>query len=127
MRKTLPENIERCRVLKGPYGSDSSWGAVGMFVMGDSADALRILSSDGRDEHGSPYPHVGGWEHVSVSTGVRCPTWNEMSLVKDLFWDYGDCVLQFHPPRAAYINNHPYCLHLWRPPYHVVLPPLILV
>lgn len=57
---------------------------------------------------------MGGWEHVSVSRQDRCPTWDEMCQVKDLFWDGEDCVIQFHPPKSEYVNNHPYCLHLWR-------------
>ena len=28
---------------------------------------------------------AGGWEHVSVSLRNRCPTWDEMCLVKDIF------------------------------------------
>lgn len=32
-----------------------------------------------------------------------------------MFWDEDDCVVQFHPPRREYVNNHPNCLHLWRP------------
>jgi len=50
-----------------------------------------------------------------VSRVDRCPTWEEMCLVKDLFWDDTDCVIQYHPSRSDYVNNHPYCLHLWRP------------
>jgi hypothetical protein len=56
-----------------------------------------------------------GWEHVSVSRQDRCPTWNEMCQVKALFWGEEDCVIQYHPPRSEYVNNHPNCLHLWRP------------
>lgn len=55
-----------------------------------------------------------GWEHVSVSRADRCPTWDEMCQVKDLFWGPEDCVVQFHPPKSQYVNVHPYCLHLWR-------------
>lgn len=56
-----------------------------------------------------------GWEHVSVSLDRdRCPTWEEMCKVKDLFWDEEDAVFQFHPPKSQYVNQHPYCLHLWR-------------
>jgi hypothetical protein len=58
----------------------------------------------------------GGWEHVSVSVSKkRCPTWEEMSFIKDYFWDSEDCVVQFHPPKAEYVNDHKFCLHLWRP------------
>lgn len=56
----------------------------------------------------------GGWEHVSVSTIERCPTWDEMCKVKSLFWDDDDLVVQYHPPASEYVNNHPYTLHLWR-------------
>ncbi len=56
----------------------------------------------------------GGWEHVSVSYSNRCPTWEEMCRVKDIFWYDNECVVQFHPPKSEYVNNHPYCLHLWR-------------
>ena len=62
-----------------------------------------------------------GFEHVSVSLGNkkgginRCPTWNEMCEIKDLFWDEDDCVMQLHPPQEDWISNHDYCLHLWRP------------
>ncbi|WP_431309684.1 DUF7694 domain-containing protein [Bradyrhizobium iriomotense] len=56
-----------------------------------------------------------GWEHVSVSIPRRCPNWQEMCFVKDLFWDEEECVMQLHPPRSEYVNNNRYCLHLWRP------------
>lgn len=69
-----------------------------------------------------------GWEHLSVSIKKfknprtrrvfevpRCPTWEEMCMVKDLFWEPEECVVQYHPPRSMYVNNHPNCLHLWRP------------
>jgi hypothetical protein len=56
-----------------------------------------------------------GWEHVSISTPTRCPTWEEMCRVKGWFWEPEDCVMQLHPPESNYVNCHPYCLHLWRP------------
>lgn len=66
------------------------------------------------------------WEHVSVQAirvvgpgqaGVksRIPTWKEMCHVKDLCWDAEDVVMQLHPRRSEYVNNHPNVLHLWRP------------
>jgi len=65
---------------------------------------LQIIASDGM-----------GWEHVSVSRPDRVPNWGEMCRVKSLFWDKTDCVVQYHPPEADYVNNHSRCLHLWRP------------
>lgn len=55
-----------------------------------------------------------GWEHVSVSRPDRCPTWDEMCFIKNLFWGEDDLVIQYHPVKGDYINCHPYCLHLWR-------------
>lgn len=69
-----------------------------------------------------------GWEHVSVSRADRCPTWGEMCKVKSLFWDDDDCVIQYHPPKKDHINNHEYCLHLWRPiGIDLPMPPKIMV
>lgn len=85
-------------------GSDERNGCNGAFMVTlKRGQRLAVIASDG-----------GGWEHVSVSRRDRCPLWDEMCAVKALFWDDGDCIVQFHPPRSEYVNNHPYCLHLWR-------------
>jgi len=55
-----------------------------------------------------------GWEHVSASMKNRCPTWEEMCFLKNLFWDEDECVVQFHPPKSDYVNNAKTCLHLWK-------------
>ena len=47
------------------------------------------------------------WNNISV---------HSMGHVKDLFWGEEDAVLQLHPPKSEYVNNHPFCLHLWRNP-----------
>src|SRR5580658_4748259 len=44
------------------------------------------------------------FEHVSVSLAHRCPTWEEMCKIKDLFWDDEDVVVQFHPAKSEYVN-----------------------
>lgn len=54
------------------------------------------------------------WDHVSVSLPSRCPTWEEMCRVKELFWGQEECVVQYHPPKSDYVSNHRFCLHLWR-------------
>ena len=56
-----------------------------------------------------------GWDHISISLRHRCPTWEEMCWVKNLFFDPDDVVMQLHPAKSQYVNYHPYCLHLWRP------------
>ena len=65
---------------------------------------VQVIASDGM-----------GWEHISVSRKDRPPLWDEMCQIKNLFWGDEDCVIQYHPPRSQYVNNHPNCLHLWRP------------
>lgn len=59
----------------------------------------------------------GGWEHVSVTmrNQKRCPTWDEMCAIKDIFFQPDECVVQYHPAQQDYVNLHPHCLHLWRP------------
>jgi hypothetical protein len=69
------------------------------------------------------------WEHASISLDIpRCPVWEEMCMVKDLFWNDNETVVQFHPTKEYYVNNHPYCLHLWKPiRQDIPLPPKDLV
>lgn len=70
------------------------------------------------------------WDHVSVSLpdNSRCPTWDEMCFIKNLFFRDDETVVQFHPKKSEYINNHPYTLHLWRPhAYDYSLPMQLLV
>ena len=69
-----------------------------------------------------------GWEHVSASFSDRCPTWEDMCVIKDIFWHKEETVVQFHPRESDYISYHPYCLHLWkRHGSEWTLPPSILV
>lgn len=90
-------------------GSDDSYGNNGAFIIPfEYKVSAMVIASDG-----------DGWEHVSVhvvddGTDVT-PVWEEMCAIKDLFWDAEDCVVQYHPPKSEYVNNHKNCLHLWRP------------
>jgi len=56
-----------------------------------------------------------GWDHVSVSTKDRCPTWDEMDYVKRCFFNDYETAMQLHVPASDHISYHPYCLHMWRP------------
>ena len=57
----------------------------------------------------------GGWEHVSISLRAkRLPTWEEMCLIKDIFWDDEEEVVQMQPRKSEYVNIAE-ALHLWRP------------
>jgi hypothetical protein len=114
---------ERLRVRTGPQASSSLDGNCGAFVVQHAGVSLFVIASDGLD---LPVPHQ--WEHVSVSTRERTPTWQEMCAVKQIFWDAEDVVLQLHPARSQYVNDHPYVLHLWRSVNcRQPLPPMLLV
>ena len=126
MRSNPTKRIEIYRVLRGPLASPLDSGPNGAFtgVVAPTGARLNIIASDGRDWcfgglQGEPF------EHVSVSTHVRCPTWEEMDWVKRVFWRDDETVMQLHVPRSSHINAHPYCLHLWRPlQSEIPLPPL---
>ncbi len=106
MRAIPNLKVEPYRVTHGPKASDISYGNNGCFIIPgpDRGKFLTVIVSDGLS-----------WEHVSVSTKSRIPTWTEMCFIKNIFWDEEECVIQFHPPRSRYINCHPYVLHLWKP------------
>ncbi len=124
MRAVMPAKLEQGRVTTGELRSDPSWGPYGVFVLqGPCGEQLRIVAS-GADADDAISE---GWEHVSISTRRRCPNWIEMCFVKDLFWSEDECVVQFHPPKSEYVNNHPNCLHLWRQKSGFPTPPSILV
>ena len=84
----------------GNNGDDKN-GAFKIFVNGR---ALFCIASNGR-----------GWEHVSVSP-------------KNLFFEPEETVIQFHPAQSQYVDQHQYCLHLWRPiEQEIPTPPVELV
>ena len=100
--------LNKHRVKTGFYASNDD-DKFGFFFIKYklSKIPLKVMSS----EFGS---NQTDWEHVSVSLPNRCPTWDEMCFIKDLFWEDDQTVVQFHPPKSEYVNNHKYCLHLWR-------------
>jgi hypothetical protein len=55
-----------------------------------------------------------GWDHVSVSLNDRCPTWEEMCKIKDIFFNDEELAIQYHPKKSEYVNSMDYCLHLWK-------------
>jgi hypothetical protein len=111
------EFLSQCRIRGG---IDSQWcssdadGMNGAFVIpfGDGKRICRLgcIASDQL-----------GWEHVSVTDQTTkrsqrfCPTWEMMCRVKRAFWDDEECVIEYHVPMSEWINEHPGCLHLWKP------------
>lgn len=72
-----------------------------------------------------------GWEHCSVSITdryKRCPSWEQMSFIKDSFWNDDECCIEYHPAKKDYVNNHEYCLHIWKPiDQEIPTPPSLMV
>jgi len=119
MMKKLTDEIDKYRIRDGYYASSPSDGMNGAFKFPGRmrTEDLCVISSDGI-----------GWEHVSVSLLSRTPTWDEMCRIKDLFWNDDETVIQYHPAKKDYINQHPFCLHLWKPiGVEILTPPGILV
>jgi len=65
-----------------------------------------------------------GWEHLSIvllgNNGP--PAWKDMCVFKNAFWGEDETCVQYHPAKKDYVNNHPDCLHIWKPTGRVVLP-----
>lgn len=54
----------------------------------------------------------GRW-HLSISTPTRYPTWDEIADARyDLLPDALEMAMIL-PPKAHYVNHHPYVFHLW--------------
>lgn len=98
MRSEPNLRIEKFRA-GGPDNTNT-----GVFDMLRHGQYLKVIASDG-----------GGWDHVSVSRPERCPVWEEMAWIKAQFFKDDETVMELHLPTAQHINNHRYCLHLWRP------------
>ena len=131
MRVQVPETLEKGRVRSGPWATTSEWGLSGVFVLqapsgaelwigGHTGDG-NMLAVDHPSGERQVFSASTGWEHVSVQTDHRTPTWEEMCFVKGLFWKDEECVVEYHPPLSQYVKYSPHCLHLWRPK-HVTIP-----
>lgn len=125
------DHIEEFRNTTHPeYKSDKSYGMNGFFVIPIShRDYALVIASSGNLE-------AMPWEHVSVRIAEkrnkklkeRIPTWDEMCLVKEIFWGDDECVMQLHPRAVDYVNFHPLVLHLWKPQHvEIPVPPKVAV
>lgn len=85
----------------------------GMFIIPVRGEEYSVLASNGM-----------GWEHVSVASKKKIPAWKDMCIIKEMFFEDNEVVMQLHPAKSDYVNNHPNCLHLWRPVNQAIpLPP----
>ena len=113
--KTDWSHLEPGRILEGQYTSPKG-APYGAFIIKRKEDGARILliADSGKETQ---------WEHVSVSVSSKhrgkiqyeMPDWNLMCMVKDLFWESDEAVIQIHPPKQEYVKerNSMSC-HLWK-------------
>lgn len=97
LKKTLNEHMD-FRVIETSFD-----GGMGLFIKGSLKGATVIWS------------YAGGWEHVSICPKNRTPYWDEMCMLKEMFWYEDETVIQYHPAKSNYVNNLKNCLHLWKP------------
>ncbi len=118
MRTKFADEVEKGRVMDGPFASTFHQQSGAFFIkIGEEAFQIIVSNND-------------GWEHASMCPVYkkRTPTWEEMSTLKEYFWEEEEAVVQYHPPKSSYINSHPYVLHLWRPLTQILpLPPSSMV
>lgn len=116
--KKIPPNQYRRRNL-GNWSSEDSDGFNGAFSIPLPGHGHKVLAncivSDGEGLRAigqQPFEHVS--VHIEEYGKQRIPTWEEMCQVKDIFWGAEETVVQYHPARSEYVNNHPCVLHLWK-------------
>lgn len=104
------------RVLPAAWHEESSPGPGGRCFR--RRDGLVVIASVDRERDG----HV--WLHVSLSRAARVPDYGDIVEVKDLFIGGEREALQVFAPRAEWVSDHPYCLHLWHRVGRRVMPDL---
>ena len=100
MSFAAPKWMEQWRVLLPgfPPGDEQN----GAFLI--KGRGLKVIMSEGE-----------GWQHASVSRRSKCPSYDDMEFIKRTLWGDDATVMQLHVPASDHVNNHEFCLHLWRP------------
>jgi hypothetical protein len=94
----------RWRVKTGQMASDETYGWNGAFIVPLEGEMWHVILSDKM-----------GWKHLSISNAQsrKLPSWTVMGRVKDAFFADDEWCCQFFPAKEEYVNDHPWCLHLW--------------
>lgn len=113
--KTQSEILNLGKLVVEQKGYDGGCGRI--YLNGTKKEPAAVVWSFG-----------GGWDHVSVSYRNRCPSWEEMCRVKEMFFYDEEVVVQYHPKKSEYKNLHNFCLHLWKKQgEEFATPPVIMV
>ena len=56
------------------------------------------------------------------------PSWDVMCTLKNICFNDDEVVMELHPAKKDYVNNHEYCLHIWKPiNLEIPMPPSIMI
>lgn len=111
--KTLAEILRHPRVTRIHDGEDG--GA--FLVKRPVGRPLKVIASWGM-----------GWDHVSVQHHEKTPTYQDMKMVKRIFFRSDEWAIEYHPPEEEYISVKDTVLHIWRPQDQTIpVPPSIMV
>jgi hypothetical protein len=117
--KTCLEKLSRAnrwRIKQGIMASTEVDGWNGAFLVPLEGELWHVIISD-----------QIGWRHLSISNAQKkiLPNWTVMCRIKDAFFGDDAWVVQFHVPPEEYVDDHPYCLHLWESIYEPMPHPSI--
>lgn len=102
--RTADEIYKRLEAARAKISSDSFDCRAGAFMVRRKGILLSVIACDTK-----------GWDHVSVSLAFRSPTWEEMTFIKEIFFEDEETCIQYHAAKSRYKNVHEFCRHLWRP------------
>jgi hypothetical protein len=102
----LPLSEYLPRVLPAGWTIVKRWGDGNMLM---HRSGLKVIvdtapCDDGRE-----------WMHISMSREDRLPSFDDMKFAKETFAGNDRYAYQVFPPAAKYVNQHPFCLHLYVP------------
>lgn len=104
--KTINEILKHDKFTLNQYEPGvGGWGF--LFLPGEKLPATVVFSLGSSKT-------ADGWEHVSMSLKRRYPTWDEMCILKKIFFNDDECVVQFHPGKSEFVNIRLNSLDLWR-------------
>ena len=96
----------RWRIKTGSYGSTEVDGFNGAFLVPLEGELWHVIIADGM-----------GFKHLSITNAQKrmLPNWTVLSRVKDAYCGDDEWAVLYFPAKDDYINDHPFCHHLWTP------------
>ncbi len=122
--KTDFSHLEEFRMPDHPTHASRRGHLFGTFAIRRGSSTVYVIAEQAHPI--AAFEHVSA--HVREANGkMRVPSWAEMCWIKDLFWNDEETVVQYHVPRAEWVNTHPHVLHLWKPIDALPRPPIFAV